>query len=86
MKTTQIQLNEAPSLGGGSHIEKALRAIPGVQDVKVEPDARRVTVQHDDIDETKLVNAVRATGLPADLIPQNAEVLAPSVPEMKQTE
>ena len=83
MTTTQIQLNEKPSLGGGSHIEKALRAIPGVQDVKVEPDALRVTVQHEDVDETKLVEAIRATALPADLIPQNAEVVAPSVPKME---
>ena len=83
MTTTQIQLNEKPSLGGGSHIEKALRAIPGVQDVKVEPDALRVTVQHADVDETKLVEALRATGLAADLIPQNAEVVAPSVPKME---
>lgn len=81
MKTTQIQLNEAPSLGGNSHIEKPLRAIPGVQDVKVETDARRVTVQHEDIDEAQLLNGVRATGLPADLIPQDAAVLAPSVPK-----
>ena len=83
MKTTQILLDDSPSLGGASHIEKSLAAIPGVQDAKVEPDARRVTIQHEDVDETKLVNAVRATGLPAELIPPDAEVLAPPVPRMQ---
>ena len=83
MKTTQIQLDDTPSLGGATHIEKAIRALPEVKNVKVEPDVRRVTVEHDDADEAKLGAAIRATGMPCEIIPQNAEVLAPSaVPQM----
>lgn len=79
MKTTQIQLRDTVSLGGGTHIQKALHAISGVNDVVVEGAEYRITVEHEDVDEETLV----ATGAPAELIPQQAEVLAPSVPPME---
>ncbi len=82
-KTTQIQLKELPSLGGGTHIERALQVIRGVRDVQVQPDAGRVTVEHENVDENELVQAVAAAGVAAELIPENAEVVAPSVPPME---
>ncbi len=82
MKTTQIQLSEVPSVGGTTQMEKVIRSLPEVKDVKVEPEARRVTVVHESGDEMKLVAAVRAIGMPCEIIPDDAEVLAPPVPRM----
>lgn len=82
MKTTQIQLGDTPSLGGAAHIEKAIRALPEVRAVKVELEVHRVTVEHDDADEAKLGAAIRATGMRCEIIPHDAAVLAPSVPQM----
>jgi copper chaperone CopZ len=82
-ETTQIQLKELPSLGGEAHIEKALRTIPGVEDVKVQVQQKRVPIEYENVDEQKLADAIRATGMGAELIPANAEVLTPLVPHMK---
>lgn len=82
MRTTQIQLKEQLSLGGVTHVEKALRAIPGVKETKVQIEAKRVTIEHEVVEETKLLGALRATGVSAELIPSQAEVLALSVPRM----
>ena len=86
MKTTQIQLADVPSLGGDSHIEKALRAVPGVHELKVEGAAKRVTIEHEDADPAKLVQAIQATGVEARAIPDDAPVLSPSVPQMEAEE
>ena len=68
MKRTEIQLQELPSLGNGPVIEDALRVIRGVREVKADADAGRVTVLHDeDVTGEELVQAVRATGVAAEL-------------------
>ena len=82
MKTSQIQLQDDVSLGGSAHLKKALHAIPGVKAVRVESGAQRVTVEHDCVDEQKLADAIRATGIPAQIIPDEAEVLSSPVPRM----
>ncbi len=82
MKTTQIQFQDSASLGESAHIEKALNAIPGVKAVRVESEAHRVTVEHESVDEQKLADAIRATGIAAEIIPDQAEVLSPPVPRM----
>ncbi|MEO6872219.1 MAG: cation transporter [Chthoniobacterales bacterium] len=84
MKITQIRLEELPSLGSRTHIEKVLQVIRGVREVQVQSEAGRVTVEHDDVDESELVEAVEAAGVAAQLIPENAEVVAPSVPSMER--
>lgn len=72
MNKTRIHLKELPSLGSGPVMEEALRVIRGVRDVTVEPDARRVTVLHDDdVSGHELLQAVCATGVAAELIPQS---------------
>lgn len=83
MRTTQIQLREPLSLSGATHVEKALRAIPGVKEANVQTEAKRVTIEQENVEETKLLDAVKATGVSAELIPSEAEVLAPSVPRME---
>ena len=42
-----------------------------------------MTIEQENVEETKLLDAVKATGVSAELIPSEAEVLAPSVPRME---
>ncbi|MGH8163698.1 MAG: heavy-metal-associated domain-containing protein [Rhodanobacteraceae bacterium] len=70
MKRTDIQLRELPSLGSGPVMEDALLVIRGVREVKADPDAGRVTVLHDEnVSGAELVQAIRATGVAAELAP-----------------
>ncbi len=83
MRTTQIQLREVLSLGKRSRIERSLRALPGVQEVKFQPEAKRLTIEHEEVSEERLREALATSGVTAEVIPDDAAVLAPSVPQMK---
>lgn len=84
MKTTQIQIEHTANPAAAVHLEKAFEAIEGVRAVAVRLEKDRVTVEHDDLDPEKLRRAIVSTGLRAELIPADAEVNSPSVPDMSQ--
>jgi Cu+-exporting ATPase len=61
MKTTKLKIEGLHCLSCVERMEKALEAIPGVKvaDVKLED---VTTIEHENLDENKLIQAVAAAG------------------------
>jgi copper chaperone CopZ len=61
MKTTKLKIEGLHCLSCVDRVEKALEAIPGVKvaDVKLED---VTTIEHENVDENKLIQAVAAAG------------------------
>jgi copper chaperone CopZ len=62
MQTTTLKVSGMSCGSCAAHIEKALKALPGVESVAVEISEQRVTVQHRGVAEVKLAEAVTAEG------------------------
>jgi copper chaperone CopZ len=60
MKTTKINVQGMTCANCVTHVQKALEAVEGVQDVQVTGDSARVT--HDNVDDETLLRAIAASG------------------------
>ncbi|CAN5569459.1 hypothetical protein BH18VER1_BH18VER1_07240 [soil metagenome] len=84
MKQT-IQLQIEGTLAESAHLEKALEAVPGIEDVRVEIELDRATIEHEGSNREELLRAIKATGHKATLLPADAAALAPPLPRMNST-
>jgi copper chaperone CopZ len=61
MKTTRIRIKGMTCLNCVTHVQKALEAVPGVQEAEVTLD-EGARVSHADVDEQSLLRAIQAAG------------------------
>lgn len=61
MPITNMKIEGMTCLNCVTHVEKALRAVPGVKEVTVRQD-EGATVEHDGASEQELIQAVAAQG------------------------
>lgn len=61
MKTTRIKINGMTCLNCVTHVQKALEAVPGVNEVSVLQDEGAV-VQHENANPDQLLRAIQAAG------------------------
>lgn len=61
MATTRMKIEGMTCLNCVTHVEKSLRAVPGVSDVTVRQDEGAI-VEHDGSSEQELIRAVQAQG------------------------
>jgi copper chaperone len=71
MKKTLLRSQELTCPSCVAKIEKALKAVPGVQEAKVHFNTGRIEVEHDpqQVGEDRLVNAVKSAGYEARIAP-----------------
>jgi copper chaperone len=71
MKKTLLRSQELTCPSCVAKIEKALKAVPGVQEAKVHFNTGRIEVEHDpeQAGEDRLVNAVKSAGYEARIAP-----------------
>jgi copper chaperone CopZ len=61
MKTTKIRIEGMTCLNCVAHVEKSLEAVPGVKEASVTLDEGAV-VQHENVEENKLLSAIQSAG------------------------
>lgn len=68
MKTLHLTIEGLSDIGGSSHLEKALEAVPGVQSVEINSADRVAVVEYEEIaDEREVIEAAKAAGFSARL-------------------
>ena len=82
MTSTTLHIPEMDCPGEGVPIEKALRSVPGVRSVKLDYDARRATVEHEDASAEVLVAAVEALSFSASAVVPRVTRLRLAVDEL----
>ena len=65
MQTTELKVEGMMCEACVGHVSKALQAVPGVRDVRVDLTAGRATVQHEGVQTLALVAAVSEEGYEA---------------------
>ncbi len=82
MTTTHLLIDELCCPSEGEPTARALRAIEGVTDVTMNYALRRVTVAHNAVDETRLIDTVRSLGFSARVEVPTAKRHTLSVPAL----
>lgn len=66
MQTTTLKVSGMNCGSCVTHVENALRAVPGVNSVTVELREKRATIQHDQVEDESLIRAVSVEGYEAE--------------------
>ena len=62
MTTTHLKIAKLDDATDVEHIEKALEAVPRVQNVRVDPEMHEAVVEHDEADADEMTAAVKQLG------------------------
>ncbi len=80
MTTTLLEITGMSCENCVNHVENALKALAGVKAVGVDLHSGRATVDHEGVDEQRMVEAISEEGYDARVIPPAAEVNRAPVP------
>lgn len=65
--TTRLRISKLDDAAEAAQLEKALEAVPGVNEVEVDAETNEATVRHADVPPQKLTQALRKEGYISDV-------------------